>query len=78
MIINHNITSLNTLNKLASNNNSVSKSLEKTVFRVCGSNRAGDDCSGIGDLRKKCAARSAASTKPSRQFPGRDIPHSDG
>jgi flagellin len=51
MIINHNITSLNTLNKLTANNSAVSKSLEKlsSGLRI---NRAGDDAAGLAISEK--------------------------
>ena len=51
MIINHNITSLNTLNKLSANNNAVSKSLEKlsSGLRI---NKAGDDAAGLAISEK--------------------------
>ena len=46
MIINHNMSALNTYNRLSANNSSASKSLEKlsSGLRI---NRAGDDAAGL-------------------------------
>lgn len=51
MIINHNITALNTYNKLTTNNSSASKSMEKlsSGLRI---NRAGDDAAGLAISEK--------------------------
>ena len=51
MIINHNLMAMNTYNKLAANNSSASKSLEKlsSGLRI---NRAGDDAAGLAISEK--------------------------
>lgn len=51
MIINHNLASLNTYNKLSANNSATSKSLEKlsSGLRI---NRAGDDAAGLAISEK--------------------------
>ncbi|NGQ95634.1 flagellin Hag [Brevibacillus sp. SYP-B805] len=51
MIINHNVTALNTYNKLTINNSNVSKSMEKlsSGLRI---NRAGDDAAGLAISEK--------------------------
>ncbi|EJL46893.1 MULTISPECIES: flagellin [Brevibacillus] len=51
MIINHNITALNTYNKLTTNNTQASKSMEKlsSGLRI---NRAGDDAAGLAISEK--------------------------
>ncbi len=63
MIINHNISALNTYNRLMLNNEGISKSLEKlsSGMRI---NRAADDAAGLAISEKKCAARSAAGPGP--------------
>lgn len=51
MVINHNLTALNTYNRLASNTNNASKSMEKlsSGLRI---NRAGDDAAGLAISEK--------------------------
>jgi flagellin len=51
MIINHNVTALNTFNRLSANEGATSKSLEKlsSGFRI---NRAGDDAAGLAISEK--------------------------
>jgi len=51
MIINHNLTALNTYNKLTTNNSAASKSMEKlsSGLRI---NRAGDDAAGLAISEK--------------------------
>lgn len=57
MIINHNITALNTHRQLSSNSAATSKNIEKlsSGLRI---NRAGDDAAGLA-ISEKCAVKSA-------------------
>lgn len=57
MIINHNITALNTHRQLGANQAATSKNIEKlsSGLKI---NRAGDDAAGLA-ISKKCVVKSA-------------------
>lgn len=62
MIINHNISALNTYRQLTVNNTMGAKALEKlsSGLRI---NRAGDDAAGLA-ISEKCGRRSAVWIRP--------------